>query len=63
MWTKMQVDTLKPLEELKNLEYLPHANIKAENTSLSPLAMLQKLKQLDIANFFQCRSMHGYLKN
>jgi Leucine-rich repeat (LRR) protein len=52
MWTRMQVDTLKPLEELKGLELLHLTNIKAEDESLSPLAALQNLRQLDIANFY-----------
>ena len=52
MWTRMQVDSFKPLEELRGLELLHLANIKAEDESLRPLALLQNLKQLDIANFY-----------
>lgn len=52
MWTRMMVDTFKPLEELKTLELLHLTNIKAQDESLRPLAALQNLKQLDIANFY-----------
>lgn len=52
MWTRMQVDSFKPLEELKNLEFMHLTNIKAADEILSSLAALQKLMQLDIANFY-----------
>src|SRR5205823_12591042 len=52
MWTRMQVDTFRPLEQLENLELLHLTNIKTEDESLRPLAGLQNLKQLDIANFY-----------
>jgi len=52
IWTRMRVDTFKSLEELRNLELLHLTNIKAEDESLRPLATLQNLKQLDIANFY-----------
>jgi hypothetical protein len=52
MWTRMQVDSFKPLEGLSNLELLHLTNIKAEDESLRPLGALQNLKHLDIANFY-----------
>ena len=52
MWTRMKVDSFKPIEELKNLELLHLTNIKAEDESLRPLGELQRLKHLDIANFY-----------
>ena len=52
MWTRMQVDSFKPLEGLRNLELLHLTNIKAEDESLKPLGYLQNLKYLDIANFY-----------
>lgn len=55
MWTRMNVDTLKPLAPLGNLELLHLTNMKATDESLRPLAELQRLKQLDIANFYPMR--------
>lgn len=52
MWTRMHVHSFKPLEKLKNLEFLHLTNIKAEDEILRPFAALQGLRQLDIANFY-----------
>jgi len=52
MWTTMRVESLKPLEELTNLEFLHLTNIKPEDGTLKSLGSLAKLKKLDIANFY-----------
>lgn len=52
MWTRMQVDSFKPLAGLGNLELLHLTNIKAGDESLRPLGGLENLRHLDIANFY-----------
>lgn len=55
MWTRMRVATLKPLGELKGLEFLHLTNIKAEDESLRSLEALTSLRKLDLANFYPMR--------
>lgn len=55
MWTRMQVDTLAPLAELRNLEFLHLTNLHASDESLRPIAKLQNLKLLETANFYPMR--------
>lgn len=55
MWTRMNVNSFKPLEGLRNLEFLSLTNIKALDESLRPLGELINLKRLDIANFYPMR--------
>lgn len=52
MWTRMKVESFRPLDGLKNLELLHLTNIKASDESLRPLGGLRNLKYLDIANFY-----------
>jgi hypothetical protein len=52
MWTRMRVNSFKPLEGLRNLELLHLTNIKAEDESLRPFGGLRNLKHLDLANFY-----------
>ena len=55
IWTRMKIDTLQPLSSLTNLEYLDLTNNKVADESLKPIARLQKLKALNIANFYPTR--------
>jgi hypothetical protein len=52
MWTRMKIESFKPIEEINSIEFLHLTNIKPEDESLEPLKDLSKLKQLDIANFY-----------
>jgi hypothetical protein len=52
MWTRMKVASFDPLSHLPGLEFLHLTNIKADDSSLEPLATLSHLKLLDIANFY-----------
>jgi hypothetical protein len=52
IWTRMRVESFRPLGELRSLEFLALTNIKAEDESLRPLEGLTNLTQLDIANFY-----------
>jgi len=52
MWTTQIVDSLAPIEQLTNLEYLSLANLKAKNKTLMPLFNLKKLKTLHLAKWW-----------
>ena len=52
MWTTQIVDSLAPIGQLTNLEYLSLANLKAKNKTLMPLLNLKKLKTLHLAKWW-----------
>jgi hypothetical protein len=52
MWTRMTVETLEPLAQLRGLHYLHLTNLKASDESLEPLATLTELETLDLPNFY-----------
>lgn len=52
MWTTQIVDSLAPIGQLTNLEYLSIANLKAKNKTLMPLFNLMKLKTLHLAKWW-----------
>lgn len=55
MWTRMRVQSFKPLESLENLESLSLGNTKAEDESLRPLGNLRNLEELHTANFYSLK--------
>lgn len=66
MWTKMKVDTLRPLSDLKRLEYLDLTSLRVLDESLDPLVELSHLEHLDIANaypFDEFARLAGRLSN
>jgi hypothetical protein len=52
MWTTQIVDSLTPVGQLTNLEYLSIANLKARDKTLMPLLKLKKLKTLHLAKWW-----------
>jgi hypothetical protein len=52
MWTTQIVDSLNPLGQLTNLEFLSIANLKAKDKTLMPLLNLKKLKTLHLAKWW-----------
>ncbi len=52
MWTTQIVDSLTPIGQLTNLEFLSIANLKAKNKTLMPLLNLKKLKTLHLAKWW-----------
>jgi hypothetical protein len=52
MWTRMRVDTLKPLGALMQLRYLDLSNLKAADEDLTPLRSLTNLEELGLPNFY-----------
>lgn len=52
MWSRMTVDTLKPLRGLTALRYLHLQNVKVLDASLEPLEGLTELRTLDLPNFY-----------
>jgi hypothetical protein len=66
MWTRMRVDTLKPLGALTRLRYLDLGNLKAADEDLKPLRSLTSLEELNIPNFYPTEEfarLAGYLPN
>jgi hypothetical protein len=66
MWTRMKIESLKPLAALRNLKYLHLTNVKAADESLRPLAELHRLEVLEIANFYPMEEvawLSGRLRN
>ena len=52
MWITQIVDTLKPMSNLTNLEYLSITNLKAKDKTLMPLITLKKLRTLRTAKWW-----------
>ncbi|WP_144680209.1 leucine-rich repeat domain-containing protein [Bacillus altitudinis] len=52
IWNTLNLNTLQPLRNLKNLKYLCLSNIKVKDESLEPISALEGLKELDISNQF-----------
>ena len=52
MWTTQIVDSLTPIGQLTNLEFLSIANLKAKDKTLMPLLNLKKLKTLHLAKWW-----------
>jgi len=52
MWKPLRIDSLKPLINLKKLQYLRLMQIKVADESLEPIAELNNLKTLEISNQF-----------
>lgn len=52
MWTAMTLETLNPISAMTNLEELDLSNVRVRDKSLRGLAGLQKLKNLNIANYY-----------
>lgn len=66
MMTRMTIDTLEPISNLRKLEVLDLANLKVRDESLRPLGNLQQLRNLNIANFYPMEEfawLSGRLKN
>lgn len=66
IWTRMKIESLKPLSALRNLKYLHLSNIKPADESLKPLAELHQLELLEIANFYPMEEvawLSGRLRN
>lgn len=66
LWTRMKIESLRPLSPLLNLKYLHLTNLKAEDESLRPLAELRQLEKLEVANFYPAEEfawLSGKLKN
>lgn len=66
IWTRMKIESLRPLSPLLNLKYLHLTSLKAEDESLRPLAELGQLEKLEIANFYPVEEfawLSGRLKN
>ncbi|GLX71141.1 leucine-rich repeat domain-containing protein [Paenibacillus glycanilyticus] len=52
IWTKLTIETLEPLSELKRLKQLTLTNIKVDDQSLGPLVELKNLEKLELSNQF-----------
>jgi hypothetical protein len=52
MWTTQIVDSLTPIGQLTNLEFLSIANLRAKDKTLTPLFNLKKLKTLHTAKWW-----------
>lgn len=52
MWTRMRVESFKPLEDLTELRMLYLTNIVSLDGSIQPLAELKHLRELCTANFY-----------
>ena len=52
MWSRVIVESLLPLSELKGLRYLHLSNLKAQDATLEPLSKLTQLDTLDLPNFY-----------
>ena len=52
MWTRMKVESLRPLAPLQRLKYLHLTNLKPVEESLRPIAEMMDLRLLEIANFY-----------
>jgi hypothetical protein len=52
MWTRMNVESLRPLASLRRLQYLHLTNLKSVDESLRPIAEMIDLELLEIANFY-----------
>jgi hypothetical protein len=52
MWTTQIVDSLAPIGQLTNLEFLSIANLRAKDKTLAPLFNLKKLKTLHTAKWW-----------
>jgi hypothetical protein len=66
MWTRMKLDTLKPISSLTKLEYLNLTSLRSDDRSLRPLGELVGLKLLDIANAYPMEEfawLSGKLRN
>jgi len=66
MWTRMKVESLRPLASLRRLKYLHLTNLKSVEESLRPIAEMIDLELLEIANFYpteQFAWLSGRLKN
>ena len=50
MYSTLKLDTLKPIENLVNLEYLQLISTQISDKSIEPLLNLKKLKSLRLAN-------------
>ncbi|MGE3673610.1 MAG: hypothetical protein AB7K71_28305, partial [Polyangiaceae bacterium] len=52
MWTRMSVDSFKPLADLTELRILYLTNIVSLDGSIQPLAKLKNLRELHTGNFY-----------
>jgi hypothetical protein len=52
IWTKLNIESLEPLSELKRLKQLTLTNIKVDDKSLEPLLELKNLEILELSNQF-----------
>jgi hypothetical protein len=52
MWTPMQVSSLEPISELRQLQSLFMTNLRAKDQSLRALLALPRLRVLQCAKFF-----------
>lgn len=52
-WTAQHVRTLEPITRLRELRYLPIANLKADDETLSPLFALTKLQTFIAAKWWK----------
>ena len=52
IWTRMKLESLKPIANLEKLELLSLTNTKVADESLEPLQRLANLKELILANFY-----------
>jgi hypothetical protein len=57
MWKSMKLESLKPIENNRNLEYLRLNNLSVKDNSLVSLWNLSKLKKLDISNQFPTKEI------
>jgi len=52
IWTRMKIDSLAPIANLENLEFLALSSLKVADESLAPLTNLRNLKRLVVANYY-----------
>ena len=57
IWTRMRVESLEPIRELKSLRFLSLTNLKPEDDSLRALSDSTALRGLRLANFYPVEEM------